>query len=65
MTIAEPLASVDEKALESEIGRTVPKLAALHFGKPRVVMANRPPRISATCCGRYRKPRWGNRQSHQ
>jgi hypothetical protein len=27
MTIAEPLASVDEKALESEIGRTVPKLA--------------------------------------
>ena len=27
MTIAEPLVSVDEKALESEIGRTVPKLA--------------------------------------
>ena len=27
MTIAEPLASVDEKALESEIGRTLPKLA--------------------------------------
>jgi hypothetical protein len=48
MTIAEPLASVDEKALESEIGRTVPKLA-------RTSAAFR----QTESCGRYRKPRWG------
>jgi hypothetical protein len=60
MTIAEPLASADDKLLESEIGRNIPKFGALAlpFGKPRTAIGNRRPRISAICCVGYQKPRW-------
>ena len=58
MTIAEPLASAEDKSSESEIGRNIPKLARTGAAFRQTESGDdEQPRISAICCARYQNPR--------
>ena len=60
MTIAEPRAFVEDKLLESEIGRNIPKFARTGASFRQTESGDGEPAAEnlATCCVRYQKPRW-------